>query len=145
MWPWFLLVFAVGALVAFQAPINAFLGRQLGDPVWGLAVSFAVGLLCAGIVLLAMRPAVPERAQFSGLPWWAWLGGILGTCFVLTAILAVPRIGATGFVLLIFVGQATASLIIDHFGWFELSRAPLTPMRMLGVAVMAVGFYLTRG
>lgn len=144
MWPWFALVFGVGVLVAFQAPINNFLGRELGDPVWGLFVSFTVGLVCATLVLAFTRPDTPERAQFTGLPWWAWLGGVLGTFFVMTAILSIREIGPTGFVMMIVLGQATASLIIDHYGWFDLERTPMSWMRVLGVGVMVIGFWLTQ-
>lgn len=144
MWIWIALVFLVGFAVAFQGPINQNLGVRLGHPMWAALVSFGIGTVTVALVTLTQRPEIPGKEQFTGLPWWSLIGGVLGACFVVTAIFAIPHIGATGFLLALVVGQATASLLVDHNGWFGLQRIPITPTRALGVMIMLVGFYLAR-
>ncbi|MEM7205590.1 MAG: DMT family transporter [Planctomycetota bacterium] len=144
MWMWCALVFVVGFVVAFQGPINQNLGARLGHPLWAALVSFCVGTLTVAAVALSQRPTPPGRAQLAGLPWWAWTGGAMGACFVVTAILAIPRVGAVGFSMLLVCGQTTAALLVDHYGWFGLPSIRITPVRGLGVAIMLLGFWLAQ-
>ena len=141
---WFALVFVVGLMVAFQGPINQHLGGRLGHPMWAAVVSFAIGTITVALFTAMQRPDVPTKEQVTGIPWWALLGGVLGACYVVTAIFAIPRITATGFLMMLVCGQATASLAVDHFGWFGLQKIPITTARVCGVLLMLGGFWLAR-
>jgi bacterial/archaeal transporter family-2 protein len=44
----------------------------------------------------------------------------------------------------ILAGQAFASLLVDHFGWVGFEENPITPGRLLGIALVAVGVALVR-
>jgi transporter family-2 protein len=144
--PWVLLglVLVAGTLVAAQAGVNAQLARRLGDPVMAAFVSFAVGTLALGLVVLARRPALPGAAALAGVPWWAWVGGLLGAFFVTVAVVAAPRIGAVTLVALMVTGQFVASLLLDRFGLLGFPERSVSWVRLAGVALLVAGVALVR-
>lgn len=44
----------------------------------------------------------------------------------------------------ILAGQAAASLTVDHFGLVGFTENPITPGRLLGIALVALGVVLVR-
>lgn len=136
------LVVIVGAALAFQAPVNAALAKNLGDPVWAAAVQFGIGfaVLCS---LALMRGTMPALSQFKGVPWWALTGGILGAIWVLAAIWSVPRLGlVTMFAAMIF-GQLIAALLIDAGGILGLEARAISLSRIGAVCFVLFGLVLS--
>src|SRR5690606_41074577 len=73
------LMIVAGALIAFQSPINAALGRSVGVFEASL-VSFIIGsLVAAGVVFFFGKGDVRAVTQ---VPWWQLLGGVLGLLYV---------------------------------------------------------------
>jgi transporter family-2 protein len=116
---WLLFALAVlsGVAVAAQSGVNAMLARGVGSPVHAALVSFAVGTLALLVVAFARRDAIPARAAMAALPWWAWIGGVLGAAYITMAVVAAPRLGAGSLVAAVIAGQLAAAVAIDHFGW----------------------------
>lgn len=139
-----LLALAAGLGVALQAGINAHLGRSLGDPVLAAFVSFAVGAVGLGILVLALRPTLPGTQALAGIPAWAWMGGLLGAFYVATAILVAPRLGAASLVTLVIAGQVLTALVIDHYGWLGFQQQLVTWPRAVGAGLLAAGVALIR-
>ena len=143
-WPYLLFGFAAGAMLPIQFGINAQLARWVDSPLRATLVSFVVGAL---VLLLATRPLLrgwPEVDQLGNAPWWVWIGGLFGAFYVLGSVVTAPRLGAATLVALILAGQALASLLVDHFGWVGFDEHPISPGRIAGVALVAVGVALVR-
>jgi transporter family-2 protein len=138
------LVLLAGMLVAAQAGVNAQLARHLGDPVMAAFVSFCVGTLALGAVLLARRPSLPGADALAAVPWWAWVGGLLGALFVTVAVVAAPRIGAVSLVAFGIAGQFIASLLLDRFGLLGFPERAVSWVRLAGVALLVAGAVLVR-
>jgi len=137
-----LTVVAIGAMLAFQAPANAALARSIGDPVWAAAISFGIGfvLLC-GIAI--MRGSALTIGDFHGLPWWALMGGLLGAIWVLAAIWSVPRLGVVTMMSAMVLGQLIAAMIIDSGGIMGLEVRSISPTRILAIALVATGVFVS--
>lgn len=132
-----------GSAIAIQAPINAQLRTWLDSPWAAAFVSFVVGSIALGsVVLLYSHPV--RLTGMSAAPLWVWTGGLLGACYVVAAIVATPRIGPALFFGLLVTGQLVTAIIVEHFGWLGLERHPLSPGRLLGVALLIVGAVLIR-
>lgn len=129
-----------GGLIAMQAPINAELGKATGGLPAAL-VSFAVGTIALSAIVVLSGKAGGLGSTFE-VPWYYLAGGLLGAVYVTNALLAVSAIGAGGVAALTVAGQLTASVAIDRFGLFGLDEVPLTPERLLGVALLLVGTVL---
>lgn len=129
-----------GGLIALQAPINAGLGKSTGSLPAAL-VSFSIGTAAlAAIVVLSGKAGGIGGASDVG--WYYLLGGVLGAIYVFNALIAVSVIGAGGVAAATIFGQLTASVAIDRLGLFGLDEVPLTPERVLGVALLLAGTVL---
>jgi bacterial/archaeal transporter family-2 protein len=136
------LAFAAGIVLIVQVGINSTLRHSLGTPVAAALVSFLVGSLALLVFLLASRAPWPARAQLAAAPWWAWTGGLLGACYVLSTIIVGPRLGAAAMLALVVLGQLVTSLLVDHYGWLGFPQHALTPLRLLGAALLFGGVML---
>ena len=132
-----------GAMLPFQAGVNAQLAQWVGGPVRASLVSFAVGTLALVVLTLVVFRGVPS-ANLADAPWWVWVGGLLGAFYVVGSIVTAPRLGAVTLVGALLAGQALASLIVDHFGWVGFAEQPITAGRVTGLLLIAVGVALIR-
>jgi bacterial/archaeal transporter family-2 protein len=143
-WAYLAFGFAAGAMLPVQFGINAQLARWIDSPLRASLVSFAVGTLVLLVAAIPLLRGWPSGDPLSGAPWWIWVGGALGAFYVLGSIVVAPKLGAVTLVGLILAGQTVASLLVDHFGWVGFEEHPVTPGRVLGVALLAVGVILVR-
>ncbi|MFK7792102.1 MAG: DMT family transporter [Devosiaceae bacterium] len=140
-------VVAGGIAIATQAPINATLNRSIADPLLAATISFFVGfvfLLVFWLLSIAIRGQGFIAPDISGLPWWAWIGGTLGTVYVLAALWSVPKIGVVTVVAAVVFGQLVAALIIDANGLFGLEAKAITPARVAAVVMVMGGLLLSK-
>ena len=143
-WPYYLFAVAAGAMLPVQFGINAQLAAWLGSPLRATLVSFAVG---AGVLLVAallFARGFSEGRDLGTAPWWVWVGGFLGAFYVLGSVVTAPKLGAAALFAFILAGQALASLAVDHFGWVGFEENPVTPGRLLGLALVAAGVAAVR-
>jgi transporter family-2 protein len=143
MSPELILTFIIGILggvaVGVQTPITSMISSRLGN----IAGSFFVhtsGTVIAGIALL-LRGGENIRAVRE-LPWWMFGVGAFGVYVLVSISHSVPRIGATAATSLIIAGQLVVGMMIDHFGWLEVSVRPVDPTRILAVGLLFLGAYL---
>lgn len=136
-----LLVVGVGMLVALQPPINASLGRSVGA-VPAAAISFAVGTLALTALSLVGARGVPPGLGSHPVAWQYVAGGLLGAIFVLTALVTVRVLGATGLTVSVIAGQLLMSSLVDVFGVLGVEARPLSGARLAGLVLVAVGALL---
>ena len=122
-----------GALIPIQTGANRMVAVGLENPLLAAGTSMAI----AAVVLItvgsmAIRPGALQAA-IPSLPLWAWTGGLLGACFVTGAIIVAPRIGATNYLLLVFVGQMIMSTVTDGFGLFGFAQRPISLLQAFGI------------
>jgi bacterial/archaeal transporter family-2 protein len=144
IWPYLLFGFAAGAMLPVQFGINAQLADWVGSPLRATLVSFAVGTVVLFVAALVFARGWPGWERLGDAPWWVWLGGLLGAFYVLGSVVTAPKLGAATLVAVILAGQAVASLAVDHFGWVGFEENPVTPGRLAGMALVAVGVALVR-
>lgn len=140
--PMVLMMFAAGIGIPVFAAVNTALSKQLGGPLPATAVTFAVGLAIA-LALVAVT-GFPPRSALSFETPHIWFGAVFMLFYAISVAFAAPRIGLGNAIFFVLLGQIVAAAAIDHFGWLGTVQSALTPKRMLGIAVMAVGLYLAR-
>ena len=144
IWPYLLFGLVAGAMLPIQFGINAQLAIWVGSPLRATLVSFAVGTAALLVAMIAADRDWPGAERLGSAPWWVWIGGLLGAFYVLGSVVTAPKLGAATLVAVILAGQAVASLVVDHFGWVGFDENPITPGRLLGVALVAAGVTLVR-
>ncbi|UTW58067.1 DMT family transporter [Kordiimonas sp. SCSIO 12603] len=130
-----------GAVLPLQALINARLGTAVGGASSASAISFAVGTLGLMIFLAVTKMPNFNTAQLASLPWWAWIGGLLGAYFVATATMTAPVLGAASMVALVIGGQVVASLFLDHYGIMNEAQ-PINWQKASGALLLIIGVYM---
>ena len=138
----FLALFA-GALQPFQAAFNSRLGKEVGNPIFAVCISGLLSGLVPGVYLLFMRQALPKGLPAAmHLPWWMWLGGFMGATYLISVVIATPKLGAGTLMALVIAAQVVVAVALDHYALFGLDRHPASWGRIAGVALFCVGAFL---
>ncbi len=134
----------VGALLPIQAALNSKMGKATNNPIAAAFISFAVGTVALFLYLVITRQSLNFVAAYKHAPWYAWLGGLLGTFYVAASIMILPRLGVALTFSLVIVGQLLIALIMDHFGLLGIEIKPINLYRILGVLFLIAGVILIR-
>ncbi len=103
----------IGVLSAIQQALNGSLQRVAGDPFAPAGVNFVVGTI--GLLAAVAVVVIVDGAPLHAWPgdWWLYIGGLLGVGTVVTAVLAVRRLGVLRLGLGTIAGQLTTAVILD--------------------------------
>ncbi len=136
-----LYVIAAGALTTVESGANAKLTDTLGGPWWAaLLFSIITVILLIGIVLVAAGPFPAGR--LGSVPWWAWTGGVISTCYIISMMVAPGVLGAGVFTGLTVTASLVASVVLDHYGLVGFPVHPASLGRLIGTALMIGGIAL---
>lgn len=138
------LTVASGAGLVVQQALNSQLRVSLGSGAWAGLISYLCGTLCMIVLIAAMRDSMPSAAAVARTPWISWTGGLFGAFFVAIALFFIHRLGAATFIALLFTGQMICSLALDHYGLLGLEQHSVSPLRLLGAALLVIGVLLIR-
>ena len=139
-----LVLFALvaGTFLPVQAGVNTRLAQFVGGPVRASMVSFAVGAIALLVVVLLFYRTGAVHARHA--PWWAWVGGLLGAVYVTASVVVPVRIGAAPFFGILVAAQLVMGALIDRFGLIGFPERGLSPLRIVGVALLVGGGLLVR-
>jgi transporter family-2 protein len=127
----------VGALIAFQPPVNNQLSRHTS--VLGAAfISTAISAVTLGVLALVTGHAA-EVGRIPRVPLGYLTGGLLGAALVSVSLITVRRLGAGGVVAATVCSQLVVSALLDRAGVLGLSKVGLTPARLVGFLLLLVG------
>jgi bacterial/archaeal transporter family-2 protein len=134
---------ALGAIIAFQPLVNAILARAIGSPYGAAAISILVAALGAAAMVAVTGRGDISRATLASVPWWVYLAGFAGTLFVAGGVVIAPVTGALLFICVV-AGQLLGATLADHFGLFGLDLRPISPARLIGLALVVGGAVLVQ-
>ena len=138
-----LMALAGGAGLSIQAAINSRLSVGVGgQPLVASLISFAIGLLCLGLVAATQADWPSVTANLGAQPWWRWLGGMIGAAFVFTSVFLVPKLGVANTMFLFIVGQLAAGMAVDYYGLIQMPVRPVYWWKFAGMSVMLIGLVL---
>ena len=108
-----------------------------------LSFSTAVQLIFSLVLLLAVRSGLGGLHHVFRTPAWMWIGGLMGLTVVTAITFAQPLIGATATIGILIAGQILMGAIIDRFGLFGVDQIAISPVRLLGIALLGIGAALS--
>ncbi len=132
----------IGGLLPVQGSINSHLSSLLKHPLQAAFVSFFVGTLALLFLNVFLKTEVPAAKELVKIPFYLFLGGLLGAIYVTSAIVLIPKIGITSLLAASIAGQLIISSLIDHFGFFNVPIHPISFGRVAGIALLATGTFL---
>ncbi|MCE0507226.1 DMT family transporter [Roseivivax sp. GX 12232] len=131
-----------GIGIPLLAALNAALGVRIGSPAAAAAVLFVVAFGAAAMVTLITGPTALQKLP--GTPRHLFLAGLLVAFYVLSITYIAPQFGVGNAVFFVLIGQLISAALIDQFGLFGARPSPLTLTRATGIAVMALGVWITQ-
>jgi transporter family-2 protein len=137
-----LLTVAAGVAGSLQVAVMGRFGDRIGV-FEAFAFSAATTALIAAAALLIVRQSAAGYERAFHQPWWLLSGGVWGAVVVITITLAAPRIGTFATIGIFLAGQLAMGAVIDRWGLFGLDKIPVTPARLAGLVLLAVGAALT--
>jgi transporter family-2 protein len=131
---------AGGIAVGLQSPMASMISQQLGT----LESVFIVHLGGALIVLIPLLfYGGGKLGQWRSVPWYALGAGVFGLVVISAVSYMIPRVGVAASITTIVAGQLLVGTMLDHFGLLGAAERSLDPARMIGLAVVLVGVWLT--
>ena len=131
---------AGGVAVGLQGPMASMIAQQLG-------IFESVFIVHLGGALIALLPLVfyggGKLTQWRSIPWYVLGAGIFGLVVIGAISYMIPRVGVAASITSIVAGQLLVSMILDHFGLLGAAERPLDLTRVLGMAIVLVGVWLT--
>ncbi|MCF1749577.1 MULTISPECIES: DMT family transporter [Mariniradius] len=143
-------IYLVLALVAgFVLPLQIAFNNKLtsfsGNAITSSLISFSVGTI-ALVVYSISNPSAMYKSflQIGQSPPYAWLGGLVGAFYIISTIVASPRIGIAVFLGLVVCGQMVTSLLLDHYGLFGMPVKPFNWVKGIGLILVIAGIFLIK-
>lgn len=107
-----LISIASGAIVVISRILNTRLSEKVGL-MGSTFFNYFTGLLSALILFAIVRDKITLSA-FHSMPFWAYLGGVLGIAIVISSSVVTPKMSTFYITLIIFIGQLFTGIIIDY-------------------------------
>lgn len=124
-----------GLLIVTNRIFNAKLGLHVsgaGAAFWNHLVGF--------LFLVFMMLLFAERgvSDFGGIPFYLFLGGLIGACYVAIYSFVMPRVGTTKATVLVIAGQIVLGTIIDVANG-KISNINIT---IVGISLVMLGMWV---
>jgi transporter family-2 protein len=138
-------IVAGGILQAFGAPMNAQLKTSLQNSWLASAISFTLVSMFFIAAFAVMPRPLPTVDGLKTMPCWAPTGGLVGAVAVYAGLALVQKVGAGPYTGITITAALITSLLIDHFGLFNMPVHALNISRIAGAMFMVVGIALIAG
>ncbi|HHW03595.1 MAG TPA: DMT family transporter [Thermoanaerobacterales bacterium] len=132
-----LIAFMAGVAMAAQGSMNSAVSKVIGLSEATFVVHFSATILM--LVLLILSIGQGNWSNFYQLPWYYYLGGLIGVLITYGVVISIPKLGVAVATTAIIVGQVLTACLVDHFGFFGLEKIPFTWLKFLGLIFLAIG------
>jgi len=131
-----LLAFLSGMATVLSIMVNARLAKQEGM-VNGIFVSYVVALITSTILCAIMLNTIPAYKSLRTIPLPYLLGGFLGVLTTYIFNIIVHKLPAVTVLILRFISQILASVLIDYLYFHIFSVG-----KLMGVLLFAAGLLI---
>ncbi|MEO5887530.1 MAG: DMT family transporter [Anaerolineales bacterium] len=131
---------AGGVAVGLQSPLASMLSQRLG-------LFESVFIVHMGGALIAMIPLLifggGKLSEWRSVPWYALVAGVFGLIVIGSISYMIPRIGIAAAITTIVAGQLLVGTILDHYALLGSAGRSMDISRIIGLAVVMAGVWLT--
>jgi len=131
---------AGGIAVGLQSPLSSMISQRLG-------VMESVFIIHLGGALAALIPLLiyggGKLGNWRTVPWYALCAGAFGLVVIFSMSYMIPRVGIATSLIILLSGQLLIGTVLDHFGLLGAVQRPIELMRIVGLAVVFLGVWLS--
>ncbi|MGX4599985.1 DMT family transporter [Faecalimicrobium sp. JNUCC 81] len=127
-----------GALLALMVSLNGTVGKASGNYASSVIIHI-IGLVGIIIVLIATKSKIKN---LKGIPFYMFTGGLIGVLTVIFSNISFAKLGVSLTISLGLFGQLITSIIIDHFGYFNLPVNKFNKKKIIGFVIIILGIFV---
>jgi transporter family-2 protein len=139
-----LLPIMVGLCLPLMGIANGNLGKAFGSPFTATFGVFLVALAGITFVILVSKAPLPTANQIKEAKLWYWVGGLIVVMNIVTFTVSPSKIGIGNLIIFFVAAQLVSSIIIEHFGFFNVIKHTINWQRILGVCFLIGGVFLIK-
>lgn len=125
-----------GVTIVLSRTVNGRLSEKT-SPLGGTFWNYCAGLCVSLLLLPLLGRGEPSLLSVSGIPLFAFAGGLFGVATVTLMNLCVPHIASFYMTLMLFTGQVFCALVIDYVRTGSISLGQL-----VGGALVLLGLFV---
>jgi bacterial/archaeal transporter family-2 protein len=129
-----------GIAVGIQSPLASLISQRLG-------ILESVFIIHIGGAIAALIPLLiyggGKLGSWRTVPWYALCAGAFGLVVIFSMSYMIPRVGVATALIILLSGQLLIGTVLDHFGLLGAVQRPVDFMRVLGLAVVLLGVWLS--
>ncbi|MBU5592260.1 DMT family transporter [Clostridium sp. MSJ-4] len=133
-----LLAVVVGILISIMITLNGGLSNYLGYYTSTLIVH-VVGLLSVLTVLIITKNKMKLKKE---TPFYLFTGGAIGIFIVIFNSICFKNLGASLTLSIALLGQLVLSILIDHFGLFNMAVHKFKSKKLIGLLFISLGIVI---
>lgn len=134
----YFLVFLSGVLLACMQSFNGQLSTVIG--IYG--TSFLVHLIGGILMVFYIKVIKKEKIRLAPMPLYVYTGGLCGLLLVSFTSLTISHIGNVLTTCLSITGQIFLSIVLDHFGLFNIQKNPFNIKRIPALLLIIAGILM---
>ena len=131
---------AGGMADGIQAPLSSMISQRLG-------ILESVFIIHIGGAFFALIPLLiyggGKLGNWRTVPWYALCAGVFGLVVIFSMSYMIPRVGIATALIILLAGQLLIGTLLDYFGLLGAVQRPVDFMRLLGLAVVLLGAWLS--
>lgn len=124
-----------GTLLALMLSLNGTVSEASGNYASSVIIHI-IGLIGIIIVLILTKS---KFKHLKGIPFYTYTGGLVGVLTVIFSNTSFSNLGVSLTVSLCLLGQLITSIIIDHFGYFNLPVTTFNKKKIIGLVIIVLG------
>lgn len=134
----YLYVFLSGVFLACMQSFNV----QLTSTIGMFGTSLVVHVIGGAVMLAYIKLIKKEKIVWGPMPWFLYLGGLIGLVMVSFTSWTISHIGNILFTCFSIAGQVFLSIILDHFGLFGIQQNSFNMKRIPGILLILTGILI---
>ncbi|MBS5953772.1 MAG: DMT family transporter [Paraclostridium bifermentans] len=134
----YLISILTGVVLSIMVVLNGDLGNVTGNYISSVIIHF-VGLIGIIILLVVTKSKIKN---LKGIPFYMFSGGLIGILTVLFTNISFTNLGVSLTVSLALLGQLVTSIVIDHFGYFDLEVNKFEKKKIIGLGIIILGIFI---
>lgn len=125
----------VGGLIAIMIMFNGTLSKGIGNFQSSVIVHL-VGLIGLIIFLIIRKSKIKF---YKSVPLYAYSAGVIGVLPILFNNISFAVLGVSITLALGLLGQSVASVVVDHYGFFDMTIVKFNKKKLVGLTVIIIG------
>ena len=125
----------VGGLIAIMILFNGTLANAIGN-YQSTVIVHLVGLIGIIIILVIRKSKVKI---YKSVPLYAYSAGVIGVLPIIFNNISFTVLGVSITLALGLLGQSVTSLVVDHYGMFNMTVVKFNKRKLVGLTIIIIG------